>query len=509
MVKGYCFSVDLMLLPFDEFDHAAVVNCKQKYIVMKCQNGKLLHVESDKLDGNFITEIYISKGCDAYLAYVLDTKVSELKILSVPVVCEFPDVFPKELPSLPPVREVELSIDLVTRTTPISIAPYGMAPTELKELKAQLQELMYRGFARPNFSPWGAPILFIKKKYGSLRLCIDYRQLNKLKSATVFSKIDLHSGYYQLRVKYPDVLKTAFRTKYGYYEFLVMPFGLTNAPIVFMDLINRIFRPYLDSKCEFWVRKVGFLENIVSVEGIWVDPNKILAIINWKPPKNVSEVRSFLRLAGYYQWFLKGFSMIASPMTHLLQKDPSFDKLKALLTEAPLLVQHELGKEFVIYSDSSLNGKVIAYASIQPKPHEKNYPIHDLELATIVFALKIWQHYFFGEKCHICTDHKSLKCLMWLELLKDYDLVINYHPGKANVVADALSRKCLFALRAMNFWLTLSNDDLTVAELKARPIFPQQICEAQKSDDELQAKWRLNMCTEEFRADTEDFARSS
>ncbi|KAK5830740.1 hypothetical protein PVK06_014535 [Gossypium arboreum] len=165
---------------------------------------------------------------------------------------------------MPLEREVEFSIDLIPGTTPISIAPYRVAPIELKELKTQLQELVDRGFVRPSHSPWGAPVLFVKKKDGSLRLCIDYRQLNKvtiknkyplpriddlfdqLKGATMFSKIDLRSGYYQLRVRESDVPKTAFRTRYGHYEFLVMPFGLTDAPAVFMDLMNRIFRPYLD-----------------------------------------------------------------------------------------------------------------------------------------------------------------------------------------------------------------------------------------------------------------------
>ncbi|KAA3465558.1 DNA/RNA polymerases superfamily protein [Gossypium australe] len=396
-----------------------------KYIVLKCKNGELLHVESDKLDG--LSNKYVRKGYDAYLAYVLDTKVSELKIKSVLVVCEFLDVFTEELPGLPLVREVNFSIDLVLGTTLISIAPYRMAPTELKELKAQLQELTNRGFAQASLSPWGALVLFVMKKDGSLRLCIDYRQLNKvtiknkyllprigdlfdqLKGVTVFSKIDLRSRYYQL---------------YGHYEFLVMSFGLTNAPAIFMDLMNRIFKPYLDrfvvvfindilvysqdenehadhlkivlqtlrekqlsakfSKCEFWLWEVGFLGHIVYAEGIRVDPNKISAIVNWKSPKNISEVRIFLGLVGYYRRFVKGFLMIASPMTRLLQKDvkfewsdkcyQSFDRLKALLTEAPVLVQFEPGKEIVIYSDASLNGlgcvlmqesKVIAYASRQ------------------------------------------------------------------------------------------------------------------------------------------------
>ncbi|KAA3484283.1 DNA/RNA polymerases superfamily protein [Gossypium australe] len=211
--------------------------------------------------------------------------------------------------------------------------------------------------------------------------------------------------------------------------------------------------------------------------------------------------------------------MIGSLMTRLLQKDvkfewtnkcqQSFDRLKALLTEAPVLVQPELGREFIIYSDAYLNGlgcvlmqegKVVAYASRQLKPHERNYPMHDHELAAIMFALKIWRHHMFGEKFHIFTDHKSLKYLMsqkdlnlsqhwWLELVKDYDLVIDYHLGKANVVADALSRKSMSSWRAMNTKLSLSDDGSIIVELKARPMFLQQISEAQKDDTKLQAKW--------------------
>ncbi|KAA3460856.1 DNA/RNA polymerases superfamily protein [Gossypium australe] len=243
------------------------------------------------------------------------------------------------------------------------------------------------------------------------------------------------------------------------------------------------------SKCEFWLREVRFLGLIVSTEGIRVDLSKISTVVVWKPPRNVSGVRNFLGLAGYYRLF-------------------SFEQLKALLTEAPVLVQPESGKEFVIFSDMSLNGlgcvlmqegKVIAYASRQLKPHEKNYSKDNLELAANVFALKIWRHHLFSEKCHIFTGHKSLKYLITqndlnlrqrrrLELLKDYELVIDYHPGKVNIVVDALSRKSLFSLRAMNTQLTISDDGSILAELKAKPLFLQQICEAQKCDNELQAK---------------------
>ena len=205
----------------------------------------------------------LKKGCQGFLAYMVSDE-NGLKLEDIPIVRDFPDVFPDDLPDLPPEREVEFTIDLVPETVPISKTPYRMAPVELKELKTQLQELLDKGFIRPSISPWVAPVLFVKKKDGSMRRCIDYRELNKvivrnkyplpriddlfyqLQGACVFSKINLRFGYHQLRVKGEDVRKTAFRNRYGHYEFLVMPFGLTNAPAAFMDLMNRVFKPYLD-----------------------------------------------------------------------------------------------------------------------------------------------------------------------------------------------------------------------------------------------------------------------
>ncbi|KAK9036794.1 hypothetical protein V6N11_021721 [Hibiscus sabdariffa] len=226
-------------------------------------------------------------------------------------------------------------------------------------------------------------------------MCIDYRQLNKmmvknkyplpciddlfdqLRGASVFSKIDLRSEYYQLKVREQDVLKTAFRTRYGHYEFLVMPFGLTNALVAFMDLMNRVFHEYLDqfvillenqlyaklSKCEFWIREVVFLGHVVSSEGIRVDPKKVEAIVNWKQPTSVTEIHSFLGLAGYYRRFVSGFSKVAAPLTKLLQKgvkyewsdarQQAFEKLKEALISASVLIQPVSGKEFVVYSDAS------------------------------------------------------------------------------------------------------------------------------------------------------------
>ena len=253
----------------------------------------------------------------------------------------------------------------------------------------------------------------------------------------------------------------------------------------------------------------------MSAKGIRVDPAKIEAVVNWKPPRNVTEVRSFLGLVGYYRRFVKGFSVIASSLTKLLRKgvkfewtdkcQNSFEQLKGMLVEAPVLTQPTSGKEYTLYSDASgislgcvlmRDGKVVAYASRQLRPHEQNYPTHDLELVAIVFALKLWRHYLYREKCRIYTDHKSLKYLLtqkelnlrqrrWLELFKDYDCIIDYHPGKANVVADALSRKTVAALSLQPSDWRLDDDGAMLAQLEAQPVLKQLIIYAQKNDAKL------------------------
>ena len=421
---------------------------------------------------------------------------------------------------------------------------------------------------------------------------MDYRQLNKvtirnkyplpriddlfdqLQGATVFSKIELRSGYHQLRIRESDVPKTAFRTRYGHYEFLVMSFGLTNAPTAFMDLMNRVFRPYLDwfvivfiddilvysrseleherhlglvlqtlrrhqlyakfKKCEFWLIRVGFLGHVVSVDGIYVDPHKVEAVANWEQPTTVTEVRSFLGLAGYYCRFIEGFSKIAGPLHGLTRKGVKFEwtdrceesiqTLKERLTSAPVLTLPEGNEGFEVYSDASHQGlgcllmqhkRVVAYASRQLKKHKLNYPTHDLELAVVIFALKTWRHYLYGATCQIFIDHKSLKYLFtqkelnlrqrwWMELLKDYDCTIDYHPGKANVVADALSRKStgsLAYMQTIQLWLMVELRELGVelrmhvlrvlfASFQLRPILVDLILEAQLEDPYLMSMRR-------------------
>ncbi|XP_012482950.1 uncharacterized protein LOC105797538 [Gossypium raimondii] len=342
-----------------------------------------------------VVEKLVRKGCEAFLAYVSVSGSKDSTVKDIRTVNDVLDVFPDELLGLTLNREVEFRIELLPSAAPVSIAPYRMAPKELVELKAQIQELLDRGFIRPSVSPWGAPF----------------------RRALIVSKVDLWSGYHQLRVKEAAVHKTAFKTRYGHYEFIIE------------------------------------------------------AVLDWKQPKTVSEIRSFLGLAGYYRRFVEGFSLIIVPLTKLLRKcmpfswtdlqQESFEKLKTVLTEALVLIQPESEKEFTVYSDASQvglgcvlmqEGKVVEYASHQLKTHEANFSTHDLELAAVVFALKIWRHYLYGEMCIIYMDHKILKYLLtqkklnirqrkWIKLLKDYDYTIEYHPGKANVAADALSRR--------------------------------------------------------------------
>jgi hypothetical protein len=334
---------------------------------------------------------------------------------------------------------------------------------------------------------------------------------DQMKGASIFSKIDLRSGYHQLKIQESDIPKTAFRTQYGLYEYTVMSFGLTNAPAYFMYLKKKVFMEYLDkfivvfiddilifskmmeeheehlrlvleklrsnqlyakfSKCEFWLTDVAFLGHVIFAGGVSVDPGKVKDVLNWMPPTTASDIQSFLGLAGYYRWFIKDFSKIAKPMTKLLEKNKafewikecqaSFEELRKCLTLAPVLVLPDLTKKFDIYCDASRQGlgyvlmqegQVVCYASHQLRKHEENYPTHDLEQAAVVHALNIWRHYLIGHRCEIYIDHKSLKYIFtqndlnlqqhrWLELIKDYDIVINYHPGKANVVANALSRR--------------------------------------------------------------------
>ncbi|KAJ4814752.1 polyprotein [Rhynchospora pubera] len=381
LIAGRELSLDVLILDISGYDfllgldwlakHNAVIECAKRRIQfnmgrpIKCALNFRTVGDPTPYISAVEARNLLQAGCMCFLAAVIVDGDGKPDISTIPVVREFVDVFPSEISGMPPPREVEFGIELQSGAVPISKAPYRMAPAELKELKVQLEELLEKGFIRPSASPWGAPVLFVKKKDGTLRLCIDYRELNKvtvknryplpriddlfdqLQGSSVYSKIDLRTGYHQLRIKPEDVEKTAFRSRYGHYEYLVMPFGLTNAPAAFMDLMNRVFHDYLDSfvvifiddiliysrtheehaghlravlarlrehqlfgklsKCEFWLEEVAFLGHVISGKGLSVDPTKVQAVASWAQPKNVSEVRSFLGLAGYYRRFVEGF----------------------------------------------------------------------------------------------------------------------------------------------------------------------------------------------------------
>ncbi|GKC56229.1 putative reverse transcriptase domain-containing protein [Tanacetum coccineum] len=314
-------------------------------------------------------------------------------------------------------------------------------------------------------------------------MCIDYRELNKLtvkncypllriddlfdqlQGSSVYSKIDLRSGYHQLRVREEDFPKMAFRTRYGHYEFQVMPFGLTNAPAIFMDLMNRMCKPFLDKFL------IIFIDDILIYSKNKKEHKEHLKAVLELLKKEKLYAKFSKCLVGYYQRFIEGFSKIAKSMTKLTQKGVKFDwgdkqeanfqLLKQKLCSAPILALPGGSEDFIVYCDKSHKGlgavlmqrdKVISYASRQLKIHEKNYTIHDLELGSVVFSLKLWRYYLYGTKCTVFTDHKSLQHILnqkelnmrrrhWLEPLSDYDCEIRYHTRKANVVADALSRK--------------------------------------------------------------------
>ncbi|GJR47154.1 putative reverse transcriptase domain-containing protein [Tanacetum coccineum] len=403
---GHPFNIDLMPIDLGSFyviigmdwlakNHVVIV-CDEKIVRIPYGN-EILIVQGDKSDKEKKSTLsiiscekaqkYIEKGSQLFMAQVTvkenNDKSKEKRLEDVPTVRNFSKVFLEDLHGLPPIRQVEFQIDLVPGVAPVARASYRLAPSEMEKLSTQLQELSDKRFIRPSSSPWGALVLFIKKKDGSFWMCIDYRELNKLtvknrhllsriddlfdqlQGSSLYSKINLRSGYHHIRVRDEDIPKTAFRTRYGHYEFQVMPFGLSNMPAVFMDLMKRVCRPYLDkfvivfiddilvysktkeeddahlrlilkllkkeelytkfSKCDFWLSKVQFLGHVIDSEGIHVDPAKNESIKDWESPKTPTEIHQFLGLTGYYRRFIEGLSKIAKPMTKLTQKSAKFN----------------------------------------------------------------------------------------------------------------------------------------------------------------------------------------
>ncbi|KAK1684493.1 hypothetical protein QYE76_045341 [Lolium multiflorum] len=412
---------------------------------------------------------------------------------------EFGDVFPDEVPAgLPPLRGIEHQIDLIPGASLPNRAPYRTNPEETKEIQKQVQALLDKGYIRISLSPCVVPVILVPKKDGTWRMCVDCRAINnitiryrhpiprledmldELSGAAIFTKIDLRSGYHQIRMKEGDEWKTAFKTKFGLYEWLVMPFGLTNAPSTFMRLMNHVLRDFIgkfvvvyfddiliysrnesdhiihirhvlqvlrDSKlygnlekCTFCKDKVIFLGYVVSKHGVEVDVSKIEAIQNWPTPMNVSQGVAF-------EWGVA--------------QDHAFDELKRLLTSAPLLALPDFNKQFEIECDASgigiggvlmQEGRPIAYFSEKLSGAKLNYPIYDKELYALIRVLEVWQHYLWPKEFIIHSDHEALKYLKaqstlhrrlakWVEFIESFPYIIKHKKGKDNIVADALSRK--------------------------------------------------------------------
>jgi hypothetical protein len=439
-MKGMSTKAKLNILPLGSYDcligmdqldqhHALLDYCNKRFTCLN-EEGNQVTVQGipravavREISAMQLEKCY-RKGCQLFAAQVEEESrdvVSNME--DHEVLKEFKDVF-QEVPRLTPKRDIDFSINLMPGVAPVSKAPYRMSTPEIKELQLQLKKLLKKGYIFPSMSPWGALVLFVKKKDGMLRLCIDFRQLNKvtiknkyplpriddlfyqLKDAKIFSKIDIRSGYHQMRINDEDIIKTTFRTRYGHYEFMVVSFGLSNAPVVFMCLMNGVFRDYLDkfvivflddilvyskteeeheqhlrmvlqvlrehqlyaklSKFSFYQRQIHYLGHIISKEGIVVDPEKVEAIQEWSVPRNVVEVRYFMGLVGYYRRFIDGFSRIAHSITSLERKEKkfqwteecerSFQQLKQLLTSAPILNIADPNKDYVVCTDACKEG---------------------------------------------------------------------------------------------------------------------------------------------------------
>lgn len=448
----------------------------------------------------------LQKGCPLFAAIPevlsLDTPTQEEEAddaaRAAPLLKKYAVVF-EEPKGLPPKRGIEHAIPLTGGAEPFSRSTYRMSPAEMDELRRQLQELIEKGFIRDSKSPWGAPVLFTKKKDGGLRLCIDYRGLNKvsvknkyalpridelmdrLAGAKVFSKIDLRAGYHQIRIREEDIPKTAFRTRYGHFEFTVLPFGLTNAPATFQALMNDTFRDMLDTcvvvylddilcysnsikehekhleevlrrlkaaqlfvrphKCAFFKRRVEFLGHVVSSKGIEVDDKKVHIVSEWPTPSDVHEVRSFIGLANFFRRFVRRFAHIAAPLHALTsnkaawrweqEHQEAFEALKKALAQAPVVISFDPTKPCVVYTDASDkqigavltqdHGKgpqVVAFESTTLTPAQTSWSVQDREMYSIVHACRVWRHYLHGSEVEFVVNTDHAS-LQWFFTCKE------------------------------------------------------------------------------------------
>ena len=521
-LQGYKSDIELDVAPIDKYDiilgkpwlsqENPCINWKNNTITLN-QEGQQTIVTPNMAEENVQKEVavvsamsikreakQVQKNCDMYLYLVKvnsnDDTVEAQELSKVaPLIKDFADIFPDDLPyGPPPERRIDHRIPTEAGAKCPHRAPYRLSPKEAEDVQKQIEELIKKGHIRPSCSPYGAPVLVVKKKDGSIRMCIDYRALNKitiknkyplpliedlidcLRDARVFSKIDLRSGYHQVRLHPDDISKSAFRTHYGHFEFLVLPFGLTGAPATFMSLMNDTFRPYLrkfvvvflddiliysrnieehlshlrtvleilrkekwyanKSKCCWAVTEIEYLGFKVGKGEIKPLQDKIQKIKNWLQPNNKHEVQCFLGLANYYRKFIKGFAQIASPLTDLLKQEnkftwtdqcnTSFIKIKQALTTEPVLSLPNPDKPFFISTDASDTaiGAIleqeddqkrrhpVAYESRKLKDAEQKYPVHERELLAIIHSLQVWRVYVYGNHVTIYTDHQPLK---WIQ----------------------------------------------------------------------------------------------
>lgn len=440
---------------------------------------------------------------------------------------QFSSVFNKPH-GLPPSRLHDHHIPIFPNIPPINVKPYRYPHYQKDVMTALIKEMLHEGVIIPSNNHYSSPVLLVRKKDGSWRFCVDHRALNaitirdrfpiptidelldELGLATMFTEIDLRSGYHQIRVIPEDTHKTAFRTFDGHYELLVMPFGLSNAPSTFQSAMNESFRPYLRkfvlvffydilvysdcfadhlvhlkialetlasnffvaklSKCMFVVPKVEYLGHVISVQGVAPDPEKIQAMVDWSRPHSLTTLRGFLDLTEFYRRFVRHYSIIAAPLTDLLRStkflwnqeaEQSFTTLKDKMITTPVLILPDFTKPFIVETDASAiaigvvlsqEGHPIAFFSKKMCGRMQTASVYVREMFAITESVKKWRQYLIRRHFHIFTDQKSLKNLLaqtfqtpeqqkWASKLQGFSFDISYKPGKANLVADALSRK--------------------------------------------------------------------
>ncbi|XP_071913952.1 uncharacterized protein [Coffea arabica] len=482
-------------MEFDQKGKKAVLRGTRQQpvqVVSKKQMQKLLskpeQIETAQLclvtAENDYKEVEVTADC---ASMEREVKVTPYKHQLELLLTNYNEVFEEPM-ILPPARMHDHRIYLKEGTQPINVRPYRYPAFQKGEIERLVTEMLDNGVIRPSNSPFSSPVVLVKKKDGTWRMCVDYRELNKatvkdkfpiplveelfdeLFGAVIFTKLDLRSGYHQIRMHLDDVAKTAFRTHDGHYEFLVMPFGLTNAPSTFQSLMNDIFRPFLrkfllvffddiliysksgeehiqhlttvfetllkhqlkvkKNKCSFAADKIEYLGHVISAEGVSADPQKLVSIQQWPTPVTIKELRGFLGLTGYYRRFIKGYGMIARPLTDLLKKNAfawhdgataAFDQLKLAMTSPPVLTLPDFSQEFVVETDASnsgigavllQHGRPLAFFSKALAPKHQGLSVYEKEMLAIVNAIQKWRPYLLGGHFIIKTDHQSLKYLM-------------------------------------------------------------------------------------------------